>query len=482
MQQIVRMAFNQRLSRRVLLGTLASATVAGSHASLPNAALADQLTPARSWRPWHLEEPADFRPEPPKPVTSEEIDELVALQDQRNPSIYALVSRWLDQPAVLPWTDVALNLIISSETSAVRSGRALSLLQTALFDAVIAAEDAQHAFPRSRPSTLDPRVLPMRQVQGDRAAYPASEAVAVGAASTVLAYLFPDYPASLLNAMEEEAARALLWSGANVRSDVETGLALGRAIGQRAVAWGEADGSDAYWDGGDRPTGAGYWQPTPPAFVPEPHDPLAGTWRTWVLPAASALRPPAPPAFGTALWQAELAAMQDAVANRTHEQIDAVHFWGGGPGTVTPAGIWTQIASDLIRRDSLTLAGSARVLAHMSVAVYDGFLCCWDAKFTYWYARPVTADPSLETLIPTPPFPSYTSGHSTISAAAATVLASFFPADRSALEARSIEAKNSRLWAGIHFPIDNDMGAVGGSVIGRLVIERARAGTVDNAG
>jgi hypothetical protein len=72
-------------------------------------------------------------------------------------------------------------------------------------------------------------------------------------------------------------------------------------------------------------------------------------------------------------------------------------------------------------------------------------------------------------LIPTPPFPSYTSGHSTISAAAATVLGSFFPNDAADLAALAEEAKNSRLWAGIHFSLDNEMGALGGGMVGRLV-------------
>ena len=83
-------------------------------------------------------------------------------------------------------------------------------------------------------------------------------------------------------------------------------------------------------------------------------------------------------------------------------------------------------------------------------------------KYTYWTARPITADPTLDCLIPTPPFPSYTSGHSTISAAAATVLGHLFPDDAAALATRAEEAKDSRLWAGIHFPLDNEMGALGG--------------------
>ena len=171
---------------------------------------------------------------------------------------------------------------------------------------------------------------------------------------------------------------------------------------------------------------------------------------------------------------AGLAAVQEAVSRRTSDQEEAVRFWAGGPGTVTPAGLWIEIARDLVIRDGLDAANAARVLALTSVAMADGFVCCWDAKYAYWTERPITADPSLDVLIPTPPFPSYTSGHSTISTAAATVLGYLFPADETALAAKADEAKSSRLWAGIHFPIDNEMGALGGAMIGRLVVVRAR--------
>ncbi len=474
MERIATSVADRPLSRRLLLGTmLATAGVI----ALPRngAAAALQTVPARAWRTWYLVDAGELRPEPPKPVRSAEIDELIALQELRNPTIDHQVARWVDQPAVLPWTEIALDLIISTKPTPVRAARALSLLQTALFDAAAAANDAQFHYPRPRPWTLDARLTPMRPGEDDRNAFPASQAVVAGTASTVLAYLFPDYPASLLNATADEAANAVLYAGEGVRSEIQSGLELGRAIGDRAVAWAKSDGSDARWDGANRPTGAGYWEPTPPAFVPEPLDPLAGTWRTRILSAASEMRPSPPPPYGSALWHSELAAVQAAVASRTQAQADAVIFWGGGAGTVTPAGIWTQMAMDLIRRDQRSLADASRVLAYSSVAMYDGLLCCWDAKFTYWYARPITADPTLDTLLPTPPFPSFTSGHSTMSAAAATTLGSFFPADQQELELKALEAKNSRLWAGIHFPIDNDVGAAGGGAIGRLVNERARA-------
>jgi hypothetical protein len=458
-----------------LLGAMLSAAAAGALPRLDAATAAVQPVPPRAWRTWYLTDASEVRPVGPPPVTSGEIDELLELQELRNPTIDHQVARWVDQPVALPWTEIALNLIISTKPNPVRAARTLSLLHTALFDAEAASNDAQFWYPRPRPWTLDPRLTPMRPGADDQAAFPASQAVAAGTASTVLGYLFPDYPASLLSATADEAASAVLYAGAGVRSDLRAGLEMGHAIGQKTIAWAEADGSDARWDGSNRPSGTGYWQPTPPAFVPEPVEPLAGTWRTRILSAASEMRPAAPPAYGSALWRSELAAVQTAVAERTQAQVDAVLFWGGGAGTVTPAGLWTQIALDLIRRDALSPADATRVLAYTSVAMYEGFLCCWDAKYTFWYARPITANPSLDTILPTPPFPSFTSGHSTISAAAATTLGAFFPADRPDLELRALEAKNSRLWAGIHFPIDNDVGATGGAAIGRLVNERARA-------
>jgi len=165
-----------------------------------------------------------------------------------------------------------------------------------------------------------------------------------------------------------------------------------------------------------------------------------------------------------------------AVANRTPEHEAAVLLWAGGPGSVTPAGLWIEIARDLIVRDRLDALQAARTLALTSVAMADAFLCCWDAKYADWSPRPITADPDLDVLIPTPPFPSYTSGHATISAAAATVLGHVFPEDAALLAAKAVEAKNSRLWAGIHFPIDNDMGALGGGMVGRMVVTHAGAG------
>lgn len=344
---------------------------------------------------------------------------------------------------LLPFTDLTLALIQETRPSPPRAARTLALVHVAMAEAALG----------SNPTTID------------------VNSALTGAATTVLGQLFPQ-AARRIAEMEQKALRSNGRLGSLPSQPRQAGLAVGRRIGQAVLEWAQDDGSDTVWDG-ERPVAADNWQPTPPEFREDPVEPLAGSWRTWVLSGGDALRPPPPPDGRSPVWEAELLAVREAVQRRTPEQETAARFWAGGPGTSTPAGIWIEIARELIVRDHLDALAAAQVLALTSVAMADGFICCWDAKYAFWTARPITADPTLDVLIPTPPFPSYTSGHATISAAAATVLGHLFPMDAPELLRQAAEARNSRLWAGIHFPLDNEMGALGGGVIGRLVIARA---------
>ena len=236
------------------------------------------------------------------------------------------------------------------------------------------------------------------------------------------------------------------------------------------MARGKADGSDATWDGSGRLTGEGYWVPTPPKFVENPVEPLAGTWETWVLPSGDAVRPAPPPEYGSPLWQAELEAVQEATANRTLEQVRIVQYWAE-QGSV-PLVHRVRPRPDRARwaRD----AHAARVLALMSVAQADAVIAVWDAKYTWWTSRPITEDPDLDMLLPTPPYPSYPSGFSAVSGSAAVVLAHLFPRAEVDLMASAAEAAAQRCWSGIHYPLDDDIGLEMGYQVGRLVNSVAR--------
>jgi membrane-associated phospholipid phosphatase len=459
--------------RAVLAGSLAAGAIPVLDRLTAGAAPVDSTSSPARWRPWLLSRSDELRPVPPAAPSPAELSELITLQGTRSAATSAAVARWDDPSVVLPWTQVVLDLIRMHPLSPVRAARALALLHVAMADALVATWDARLAFPREAPAITDTAVLPLGSTPASSWSFPSEHAAVAAAAAPVLAYLFPEESADGMSGLAEEAASSRLVAGRAFRSDIDVGQAIGRAVGERAIARGTADGSDAMWDGSGRLTGEGYWEPTPPGFFQQPIDPLAGSWQPWVLARGDQYRPPPPPPVRSPAWAAELAGVQEAVARRTPEQEETIRSWSGSPGTVTPAGLWIEIARDLIVRDGLDAPHAARVLALVSVAMADSFICCWDAKYTYWTERPITADPSLEALIPTPPFPSYTSGHATASTAAATVLGHLFPADAADLAAQAEQATTSRLWAGIHFPIDCEMGALGGGMIGRLVVVRA---------
>jgi len=107
--------------------------------------------------------------------------------------------------------------------------------------------------------------------------------------------------------------------------------------------------------------------------------------------------------------------------------------------------------------------------------MYDAFIACWDTKFTYWLARPVTMDPTLKTVFSTPPFPSYPSGHSTQSSAAAEVMAELFPDRAAVYRKKGEEASLSRVWAGVHYRFDVTAGEALGVRVGEAVVARMKA-------
>lgn len=116
---------------------------------------------------------------------------------------------------------------------------------------------------------------------------------------------------------------------------------------------------------------------------------------------------------------------------------------------------------------------AARVYAMMGVAHYDAIVACWDTKFTYWFIRPHQMEPTLTTVIPVPPYPSYPSGHACGSTAVSEILADQFPAYADAIRARATEALESLIWAGIHFRHELVAGKEIGVAVAQRVIERA---------
>jgi hypothetical protein len=334
---------------------------------------------------------------------------------------------------VTPWIELELNAIASHRLNPPRASRALAHASRAMYLAALVA------------------------------APPARDDAVAGAASIVLSYLFPD-----------EAVRIDALTGELADRD-SPAFRRGKVIGQLLVARAEHDGADAVWTG-TPPDGPGFWVPTPPAFLYPPLEPLAGTWRAWNLETGSEFRPGPPPPYGSTLFLAEVNEVYAVSQTLTDEQKRVTDNWADGVGTVTPPGHWNLIAVDLARGAGRSTLGTAQLFAVLNTAQADAFIACWDAKYAYWSLRPVTAirrliDPSWLSYISTPPFPSYPSGHSTTSGAASTVLAAFFPSRAEQLADMAEEAAVSRLYGGIHYTTDNQVGLALGRRIGQVAIQ-----------
>jgi hypothetical protein len=452
-----------------VIGSLAALVVAP-------AVLRDEAMAVSRWTPFVASDIPPVAP-PPAAGSDEErrqLDELLAIQAARTSDEVAAAVRWLGAGVVGRWNDVLLGRIREDKTNPVRASRNLALLNVAMYDAVIAACRAQVATSSAAPHERDGRISPAVPVAA-RASYPSAEAAVATAAEAVLSYLYPGR-AREFEGLALEARHAPLLAGTSLPAGVEAGTTIGRAVGAAVVARGKADGSTAVWRG-TVPTGEGAWQPAPTA-VGGPIEPMAGTWRTWILSSGSELRAPPPPTPGSPEWQREADEVVRITADLTDKQVQIARFWADGSGTETPPGHWARIALGLIARDRLSLAQSARTMAHLGVAQADAFIACWETKYYYWTGRPTGLIKGFASTIITPNFPSYTSGHSTQSGAAAVVLGYFFPFDAGRLEAMAEEAAVSRLYAGIHFRSDNEAGLRIGREIGRRTVERAGGGSI----
>jgi hypothetical protein len=281
-------------------------------------------------------------------------------------------------------------------------------------------------------------------------------------------------------------------------------VAHGQAVARAVLDWAVSDGFSIYNDCRYvPPPEPGAWEPTPPLFNPNPLEPCWGMIRPMVLTSGEECYPPGHPVFSTDPDSDFYAAGQEVYhvgLGLTAEQKMIADYWADGAGaTGTPPGHWIAIVSQIARHDGLSLAAAAEAYARVGLAVHDAFIACWTPKYGYNLQRPVTyinanIDASWQPYIVTPGFPSYTSGHSTQSGAAARVLTEMFgikrftdathtdhglmspqePRTFDSFDDAAAEAAVSRLYGGIHFAFDNDDGLASGQCIGQAITDRVR--------
>lgn len=187
-----------------------------------------------------------------------------------------------------------------------------------------------------------------------------------------------------------------------------------------------------------------------------------GQMKPYFLLSGDQFRPPPPPAFGSPEFLAALAEVRQIADTRTAEQDRIAKFWAAnGPG------FYNVQATTLAVQYRRTERETAHMLALMNMTAFDCIIVSHDAKFYYWLLRPNMADPLIKLAIPQPNFPSYTSNHAVISAGMMTILGASFPSERERLDSLALEAATSRIYAGIHYRFDSEVGlALGRTVAG----------------
>ncbi|MEY4179263.1 MAG: hypothetical protein RLY70_2837, partial [Planctomycetota bacterium] len=380
------------------------------------------------------------------------------------------------QDPVLFWNTVLLESIQRDASLPPVASRNLAMVHNAVLDAVNAIEGTPSQFV----SLTAPPTASL-------------EAAIAAAAHRVLIYAYPAQRSTLNSLL----ATSL---GAIPDGPSETqGVAVGQAAGDAMIALRDSDGWNDFEPHSPQ-SGPGKWQPTAPVFAPA-QLPQWATMTPFSLASPSQFRPAAPPslesaAYATALNEVQALGKSDSTT-RTAEQTQIARFWADNPGTYTPTGHWNQIANAIAAARGNSVSENARLFAELNTTLADASIAAWDAKFAYDLWRPITAireadadgnaatQPNAEwtSLLVTPAFPEYVSGHSTYSAAAAAILAAKFgdnttftttslglpgvTREFTSFSAAATEAGRSRILGGIHFEFGNQEG----QTLGRKVAE-----------
>ena len=293
----------------------------------------------------------------------------------------------------------------------------------------------------------------------------------------------------------------------------QASLAYGKQVSDSIIAWSK---KDHYADTRklkryDFVKGEGKWIATPPVYMAaiEPHWQMM---RPFTLDSAAQFAPLPPPAFSkdkNSEFYKQAYNVYHTRNTLTPEQTAIANFWDCNPFAVnvhghinyatkklSPGGHWLSIAGIASQKTNADIMKTSAAYTITAIALFDGFISCWDEKFRSNLIRPESyinryIDETWKPLLQTPPFPEYTSGHSVISTAAATVLSNFFGDDFSFTDTSEIpygypartftsfmqachEAAISRLYGGIHYLPAIEQGQIQGKKVGDQVLRKIK--------
>jgi len=381
---------------------------------------------------------------------------------------------------VIDWNNVLLTALRTDKTPPPKASRAMAVVHVSIYDAVngIMGGYAPYHVTASAPAGAS------------------TEAAVAAAAHKALVVLFPAHQAFFDTTLA--TSLAAIPDGAAKTS----GIAWGESVANQILAL-RADDNAADVVSAFFPTGGFWWAPTAPAFAPA----LLPNWPTvmpWSMKSSAEFRQAAPPSPVSPVYTAAFREVNRLgrinSTFRTADQTQIALFWADGAGTTTPPGHWLLIAQGVSQTNHLTLQQNARLFALLSITAADAAITSWDNKYYYNCWRPITgiqhadldgnpqtaADTAWQPLLATPPFPAYSSAHSTFSAAEAKILELFFATDAMAFTTTSdgvpgvqrsfttfsqaaAEAGQSGIYGGTNWQFDNQVGLTSGRALAEQV-------------
>lgn len=371
------------------------------------------------------------------------------------------------------WNVVATQAAEAGATDPLTESRVFAILHLAIHDAVNAVTR------RFEPFALSATATPGAS----------ADAAAAAAAQAVLAELLPAQAPAFAAALDESLARV---TDSTAR---QLGIEIGRRAARAVLDARAADGADreVVYAPRDVP---GDYRPTPPDLTPA----LFAQWgmiTPFALTDPAQFRPAPPPAPGSPRARAESEEIRriggDGDTVRTAEQSEIARYWYEN----STQG-WNRIARVVLQERTMDLWERARFYALVNVAMADGFIAGFEAKYHYRFWRPVTAiraggDATWLSSLPTPPVPDYPSTHTVLGAAAATTIARLLGSDfvsfsavsgppyggitRSfwSLSQAARENGASRMLAGIHFASAVAAGYTQGEQVGEWAVDHLLA-------
>ena len=405
---------------------------------------------AGKWKTWLISSGKEFRL--PAPSGPGDINAVIKAQKNIDDKMKQQIQYWGAGSPGYRWTEMISKLWIMD--TSYKGMLSNMLVSVGIYDATIAAWDTKYEFNTKRPYETDKRVRALVP-KPESPSYPCEYSVAAGVATTVISHFYPFMKDSVMK-LASQLMEARVASGVQFPRDTKDGFELGKKIAETEIARTKNFIPETPWDG-KMPQEPGVWKGQKPMF------PLAGKAKPMVLESGSEFRPAPPPDF-----KKEMEELKNFKPNFRSNANAYLH---------ASQAVLTDILDEKIFEHNLHLnpPRAARIYAMHAIGTYDGFISCWDAKYAYWGIRPTQYDSTYKSLIGTPPFPGYPSGHAMLSSVHAELLSYFFPADQVLFRQKAKDIAESRFHAGIHFRSDNDVANEMGKQIAAKIIGRLKS-------